>query len=628
VHRLLQRQLQRYLLSQNDLPSEEWLPFLDSVSAYYREADQEKTLLENALEVNSQELTSINERLRQQNTEFTHTMLNTLSEGVFATDAAGCFTFLNAAAERLLGWKESEVAGRAVQVMLSCTQLDGTPIPVTDWRIQPVLNGEPSVVDEQCFVCRDQRKLPVRFHIHPLRQADKIIGTLVSFEDISQRRQHEQQIWSQANFDALTQLPNRRMFRDRLEQAVKQCDRSGAALALLFIDLDHFKEINDTLGHEIGDQLLVEAAQRVRNAVRESDTVARLGGDEFTVILTQTHDLSQLENIAQSMLDTLSAPFYLGQEASYLSASIGMTLYPADAHAVSQLLKNADQAMYLAKSLGRNRYAYFTPSLQAAAQARLQMITDLRFALLHGHFKVHFQPIVDLATGRILKAESLIRWQHPQHGWIPPAEFIPLAEEAGLIHDIGDWVFYESTRWAQRWCELSGGDFKISVNVSPIQFMRGDGSSWLQHLRNLNLVGHNLVIEITEGLLLDMTPQIADKLLTFRDAGVQVAIDDFGTGYSSLSYLKKFHIDYLKIDQSFVRDLTTDPNDLALCEAIIVMAHKLGLQVIAEGVETHTQAKLLRTSGCDCAQGFLFAQALPPREFEVLLLAQISPAAT
>ena len=450
---------------------------------------------------------------------------------------------------------------------------------------------------------------------------DRFIGYVAIFSDISERKQNEELIWKQANYDPLTDLPNRRMFRDRLEQEIKNAHRAGTLLALLFIDLDLFKEVNDTLGHGVGDLLLQEASRRIGVCVRESDTVARLGGDEFMVILSQLPDTSPIEKIAQNIIVALAEPYCLGNETAYVSASIGITIYPSDALEAEQLVRNADQAMYVSKNEGRNRFSYFTRSLQEAAQTRLKLINDLRGALLANQFKIFFQPIVDLSTGRIYKAEALLRWEHPKRGMVSPMEFIPLAEETGLIIEIGNWVFKESARWAKRWVALCQEDFQISVNVSPIQF-RDEGNhidAWLTYLVELGLSGKNIVVEITEGLLLNADFGVIDNLLKFRDADIQVAIDDFGTGYSSLSYLKKFHIDYLKIDQSFTRNLETDPSDMALSEAIIVMAHKLGLQVIAEGVETLGQQNLLATAGCDYAQGYLFYKPMPAEELEVLL---------
>lgn len=443
------------------------------------------------------------------------------------------------------------------------------------------------------------------------------------YDDVTARKQAEGQVIRLAHYDVLTDLPNRTLFLDRLGQAIKKSNRTGLALTLLYIDLDQFKEVNDTLGHHVGDALLVDAAQRIVACVRESDTVARLGGDEFTVILAELADTNRVDRLAESIIQTLNEPFILGGETIYISASVGITSYPADAADADILLMNADQAMYVAKNSGRNRYSYFTNALQENALIRLQLMKDLRGAMAAGQFQVHFQPIVELATGYVYKAEALLRWKHPVRGMVNPAEFIPLAEETGLINEIGDWVFKESVRWVKRWNELSPVGFQVSVNKSPVQFLSEiNHDDWLDYLDKIGLAGTSIVIEITEGLLLNAGSGVSDKLLRFRDAGIQVAIDDFGTGYSALSYLKKFDIDYLKIDQSFVRNLATDHSDLVLSEAIIVMAHKLGLKVIAEGVETAEQRDLLATAGCDYAQGFLYSRAIPPEEFEALLKTQ------
>ena len=447
---------------------------------------------------------------------------------------------------------------------------------------------------------------------------------LCMIEDVTEKKKSETVIWQQANFDTLTQLPNRRMFHDRLEHDILKCRREGLRIAILFLDLDHFKEVNDTLGHHQGDILLVEAARRIRSSVRESDTVARLGGDEFTVILSELVEVDAVDKIARKIIDAMRTPFQLGQEQAFVSASIGITLYPDDGRDIDDLLKHADQAMYAAKGAGRNRFSYFTPALQVAAVNRMRMTNDLRNALKGDQFRVYFQPIVHLKTGKIHKAEALIRWQHPQRGLVSPLEFIPLAEASGLIIDIGEWVFKESARWAHRWRTDHDPRFQVSVNQSPLEFQReGKGyERWFEHLRQIGLEGQAVVVEITEGLLLDASTGVTDKLLALRDAGIQVALDDFGTGYSSLSYLKKFDIDYLKIDRSFTRNLAPDSSDMALSEAIIVMAHKLGLQVIAEGVETKEQRDLLREAGCDYGQGYLFARPMPGDEFDAMLTSQ------
>lgn len=431
-------------------------------------------------------------------------------------------------------------------------------------------------------------------------------------------------LWKQANFDTLTALPNRDMLRDRMAQEIKKSDRSGLPLAVMLVDLDQFKEVNDTLGHDMGDILLSEAARRISSCVRDSDTVARLGGDEFIVVLPQLANASFVADIAQKIITKLSEPFHLRNEVAHISASLGITLYPNDASSIDDLMKNADQAMYVAKKNGRNRFSHFTQELQEGAQKRLHLIKDLRGALPNNQFKVYYQPIIELTTGKVHKAEALLRWIHPERGMVSPAEFIPLAEETRLILEIGAWVRMESAVWCKRWNELCRHSFQISVNRSPVEFMDDSGISsvatFIAHLRENNMSGENFVFEITEGMLLNLSSNVSNELIALRDAGIQVSLDDFGTGYSSLSYLKKLDIDYLKIDRSFVSNLEPDSDDLALCEAIISMAHKLGLKVIAEGVETELQRDLLVNASCDYAQGYLFSRAVPPEEFECWMM--------
>ena len=446
---------------------------------------------------------------------------------------------------------------------------------------------------------------------------ERMTGTIT---DITDKKRTEEQIWRQANFDGLTGLPNRALFRDRLTQEVNKAKRSGVSFALLFIDLDRFKEVNDLLGHDVGDLLLARAAERISASVRASDTVARLGGDEFTVILPELDDATAVDHVAEKILDTLSKPFCLGEEVIYLSASIGITLFPNDAADPERLIRNADQAMYVAKHAGRNQYSYFTVSLQERARSRLRLIAEMREALSANQFRVYFQPIVDLRCGRIVKAEALLRWCHPVHGMFYPSEFIGIAEESGLINEIGNWVFMESAWWSQRWTHQLGTPFQISVNASPVQFHAiEEGIDWVKYLNDIGVSRNCISVEITEGMLLNVSPDVSTRLLEYRDAGIQVALDDFGTGYSSMSYLKKFDIDYLKIDQSFVRDMSHNQGSRTIAETMIMMAHKLGMRVIAEGIETEEQRDMLAHAGCDYGQGFLFSEAVAPQELEVLL---------
>ncbi|HUW38501.1 MAG TPA: EAL domain-containing protein, partial [Rhodocyclaceae bacterium] len=534
---------------------------------------------------------------------------------LYVTDLAGGLTKWNSNFEKFCGLTHTQMMGRHTTEFV-CEEDRAT---VRKGVMEVFEKGSASL--EVRIVRHDGALVPYLCNGVVLKDSrGKVTGFTGTGRDIAKKKKSEELIWQQANFDALTGLPNRRMFHDRLEQEIKKAHRAGLPLALMFLDLDRFKEVNDTLGHDVGDTLLKDAARRIGGCVRESDTVARLGGDEFTVVLSELEDPGSVERVAQDILKRLAEPFQLGNETAYISASIGITLYPEDGTGIDELLKNADQAMYAAKSQGRNRCSYFTPSMQETAQTRMRLARDLRGALAGSQFRLYYQPIVELATGAVRKAEALIRWQHPARGLVGPGEFIPIAEDTGLIVDIGNWVFKEAARQAKRW-RAQQPNFQVGVNMSPVQFHSDDQSqtTWFEHLRQMDLPGQSIVVEITEGLLLDARPEVRDKLLAFRDKGIQVSLDDFGTGYSSLSYLKKFDIDYLKIDQSFVRNLAPASDDLALCEAIIVMAHKLGLQVIAEGVETGVQRDLLAAAGCGYGQGYLFSRPLPKEEFEILL---------
>jgi diguanylate cyclase (GGDEF)-like protein/PAS domain S-box-containing protein len=555
----------------------------------------------------------INEELQQALLVYQHS-----SDAMTVSDAEGRILNVNPAFSTVTGYVPDEIKGKTHKTLSSGMQ-DKAFYQAMWHAINTTGHWQGEIINRR----KNGELYTEWLTINTTFKDDGLVHRRIAlFSDITKKKEAEALIWKQANFDTLTGLPNRSMFLDRLGQEIRKSRRATTPLALLFIDIDHFKEVNDTLGHSMGDDLLHEASRRLVNCIRNSDTVARLGGDEFTVILSELEHPGSIERVAQNILSTFAEPFRLGDEVVYISASIGITLYPEDGTESEVLLKNADQAMYAAKRQGRNRYSYFTASMQEAVQTRMRLASDLRIALEENQFRIFYQPIVELASGTISKAEALLRWQHPKRGLVSPAEFIPVAEDTEIIVGIGDWVFRQAARQAALWKKSLNPDIQISINKSPVQFRHdgehANGEAWLEYLHALGLPGHSIVLEITESLLLEANTLVIDQLHQLHVAGIQTALDDFGTGYSSLSYLKKFDIDFLKIDQSFVRNLAPGSKDMALCEAIIAMAHALGMKVIAEGVETIEHRELLATAGCDYGQGYLFSKPVPAEEFELL----------
>ncbi|WP_420598657.1 EAL domain-containing protein [Neptuniibacter sp.] len=449
---------------------------------------------------------------------------------------------------------------------------------------------------------------------------NSVTHRVATFSDISERKRLDSLILKQANYDLLTGLPNRQLFQDRLSQGLHLAARKHKKLAILSLDIDKFKEVNDSFGHRIGDALLIEAATRLSRCIRETDTVARLGGDEFSIIMGDLDDLSTILPVANRILQVMAEPFQLNSSLAHVSASIGVAVFPDDATVDEELINDADNAMYAAKNQGRNQVHFFTKLLQEEINRKVYLNSELREALSNHQLSVFYQPIVDLNTGKLHKAEALLRWKHPVLGCVPPDEFIPIAEDSDQITIIGDWVFHQVAQQALAWRSGYDSEFQISLNKSPAQFSRlYNQEVWINYLRRIGLHPNALVIEITEGLLMDGSEQINQQLIQLSDSGIDISLDDFGTGYSSLAYLKKFDVDYLKIDKVFVKDLKQGSDDMTLCEAIIVMAHKLGIKVIAEGIETEMQRDLLHAAGCDYGQGFLFSKAVPADQFEAIL---------
>ena len=439
------------------------------------------------------------------------------------------------------------------------------------------------------------------------------------FSDISRHKQAEDLIHRLAYFDALTGLPNRRLLTERCAQALAMSGQTGGELALMLLDLDHFKTINESLGHGAGDRLLCSIAARLQMMLRDCDTLGRLGGDEFVLMLPSESRIGAAR-LAQRMLEEISAPLQMGEQMLTLTASIGVSMCPADGRDFNELLKQAESAMYQAKSDGRNTLHFFTPSMNAAATARLEVESALRQALSRGELSLHYQPQYHAATGALTGMEALMRWKHPQWGNVSPARFIPVAEDCGIIHTLGEFALREACRQAKVWQEAGLPPVVMSVNVSARQFAQGDIEQVvLQTLRDVKLDARWLELEITESVFTQDVEQTQAVLHGLHECGVRTAVDDFGTGYSSLAYLKRLPLHRLKIDQSFVRDLATEPRDRAIASTIVALGHNLGLEVIAEGVETEAQLAVVRELGCDQVQGFLLGRPQPPDQIALLL---------
>jgi diguanylate cyclase (GGDEF)-like protein len=426
-----------------------------------------------------------------------------------------------------------------------------------------------------------------------------------------------------AQHDVLTGLPNRSLLQDRLGQAVARANRSGDPVWVMLIDLDRFKFVNDSMGHKAGDVLLMTVAARLRASLRDTDTVARLSGDEFVVILSERAEQPLSKDIVQRLMDSVAQPVLLGAKEFFVTCSIGVAVYPGDAAAADSLIEHADIAMYRAKKLGRNNFQFYTPAMNEESQERVRIESALRNALERKEFVLHYQPQVDLKTGRIVGMEALIRWQHPELGMVPPGRFIGIAEETGLIVPIGAWVMRTAAAQNKAWQDAGLGQLRVAVNLSARQFAAADLVPGIERvLLETGLDPACLELELTESLFMsDVTPAV-ELLHRMKALGVQLSIDDFGTGYSSFSYLSRFPIDVLKIDRSFVNDLHVDANDAAIVASIIALAHNLRLSVIAEGVETVEQLDYLRHQGCDEMQGYYFSRPLPELEFEQLLRQQ------
>lgn len=547
--------------------------------------------------------------------------LRSIGDGVITTDSRGRIQYMNPAAETLTGYKEEEAHG--------C--LLGEIFPLLDER-----KGKDRIdIVEQCLEEKQIVQLPddgsmidrfgdkhvVRVSAGPIHdETGRSMGAVLGVSDITETRQALQQIAYQTTHDTLTGLPNRSLLCDRLKQAIVNAHRSGNYIAVLLIDLDYFKKVNDRLGHSGGQRLLEMVASRLQSGCREADTVARIGGDEFVILLENINNAETVATVAGKLKNQLVSPFVVDGRELYVTGSMGISIFPKDGNNVESLLKHADTAMYRVKETGRDNLRFFSSEMNELIQKRLQMEKKLRAALNNNEFQLYYQPQVRLRDGLIIGVEALLRWKISEHDFIPPADFIPVAEECGLINPLGEWVFRTSCRQAKKWQDQGFRSLRMAVNISPKQFLDRDIADMLARtIDESQLNPMCLDLEITEGLIMQDVERSISILHNFRELGGRVAIDDFGTGYSSLAYLKQFPVDKLKIDRSFVRDLQKDKKDAALAKAIINMGHGLELNIVAEGVESRAQLAILEEQQCDEIQGYFFSHPLPEKEMTDLL---------
>ncbi|MDQ3196862.1 MAG: putative bifunctional diguanylate cyclase/phosphodiesterase [Burkholderiales bacterium] len=561
----------------------------------------------------------------EQSAQYLRLVIDSMPALVAYVDRDERFRFINKTFERWFGYSSEQIHGMKVESIAS-PDLYRIVKPYVD----RALAGESVTYERQQPVANSaSRYLEVSYVPDIAEISDEkggvrqeVRGFVSLMTDITARKADEERLHFLARHDQLTGLPNRALFIEHLSFALTQAARNGAKVAVLFIDLDRFKNVNDTLGHPIGDRLLQAVAKRFRGGVREGDTVARLGGDEFTILISAYTDLQSLGQIAQKLLDALAAQLSINGNELYMTASIGISIFPDDAQDVAMLIRNSDIAMYRAKSLGKNTYAFFSPQANTERYEHLRLETGLRRALENNEFEIHYQPRVSIDSGRILGMEALLRWNHPQLGRVPPLDFIPLAEETGLIVPIGTWVIHTVCAQVKAWQDAAFETGCTSINLSALQFRQLDLAATIARiLDETGLAAKSIEFELTESSVMADAQEAIAVLHALKSMGLRLAIDDFGTGYSSLSYLKRFPIDTLKIDQSFVRDILADTGDAAITEAVIAMAMSLRLRVIAEGVETREQLAFLRKHRCHEAQGYLFSRPLPAHKFESLLMA-------
>jgi len=549
-------------------------------------------------------------------------IVNKSPDIVYILDEEGRFTFINKRIETLLGYKVKEVVGKHYTELVHDDDIEKAQFKFNERRT----GKRASINIELKLKCKnndqprnfDNRILPIEinsvgvYSSHETEEDKKFIGTYGIARDITDRIEAEEIIRFQAYHDMLTRLPNRTLLNDRLKQALTHARRNKTNLSVMFLDLDRFKMINDTLGHIVGDHLLQAVAMRLRHCLREGDTLARLGGDEFTLLLPEVQSKKDAERVAKKIIKSLKMPFKIDNHELFVSTSIGISHYPEDGESIESLIKHADIAMYSVKGSGKNDYQFYDNNMINAFSDHLSLENDLRRALENEQFEIYYQPQINIETREVFAMEALIRWNHPDRGMINPGEFIALAEETRLIKQIGNWVFNNTCAELKHWREMGLDNIRIAVNVSAIQLEQNDFVEYvLGVLSKNNIPGEYLEIEITENTLMHDTDDGILKLRELSSHGIKIAIDDFGTGYSSLNYLKRLPIDTLKIDQSFIRDMSNSDEDSSIIKAIIAMAKGLNLNIISEGVETEAQLEQLKTWRCKNMQGFLFGKPMP-----------------
>ena len=624
LHRLLARQLRKAGLTRETPPDKSgWRELLEVLDRTYHDVDRDRYTVERSLSISSDEMQSLYRRQRTAYENQLRAIFLSIQDPIWLKDARGVYLACNPSFERFFGIHKKPILGYTDYDLIG----EEAARLAQEADREAIASGSSTVQETWVTFADDGRRALYEIIKTPVWGEDGgLIGVLSSARDITQRKNSEDQIRSLAFYDVLTDLPNRRQLLDRLNQAVASGCRSGRAGALMIVDLDNFKVLNDTRGHDVGDLLLQQVAKRLTSSVREGDTVARLGGDEFVVMLEDLSDqlkeaVTQTEIVGEKIIATLNQPYQLGNFSHNSTPSIGVTLFVEHRGTIDEILKRADLAMYQAKSAGRNMLRFFDPEMQAVVSRRAALDAGLRDALINDQLILHFQPQVD-DRARITGAEALLRWQHPVNGLISPADFIPFAEESGLIIPIGQWVLETACAQLAKWSSVPElAHLTIAVNISALQLKKPNFVADVLATIDRNGVDPTrLKLELTESLVLDDVEDVITTMCSLKDRGILFSLDDFGTGYSSLTYLKRLPLNQLKIDQSFVQDILIDPNYAAIANMIITLAGTLDLAVMAEGVETCEQLELLTGLGCHAYQGFLFGRAMPVAEFEASIL--------